>query len=177
MQNSIYIGTSIDGYIADRDGKLDFLESVPNPNNDDFGFALFMESVDALLMGRKTLETVLGFDVEWPYSKHVFVYSSSLKCVPEKLKGKVTIVKGELEEVITSLAIDGYKKLYIDGGQLIRSLLSEDKIDRMVIARLPVLLGGGIPLFGETRSQLDFQHIHTEVFLDSIVMTTYQRKR
>jgi dihydrofolate reductase len=177
MSNAVYVGTSIDGYIADREGKLDFLESVPNPERNDMGFAAFMDSVDALLMGRKTFETVLGFGVAWPYTKHVFVYSSTLTSVPEELSDKVTIVGGELDVVINQLNEEGYKQLYIDGGELIQSLLREDKIDRMIIARLPVLLGGGISLFGSTNAHLDFEHVRTEVLLDAIVMTTYQRKR
>ena len=177
MSNTIYVGTSIDGYIADREGKLDFLESVPNPEHDDLGFADFMDSVDALLMGRKTFETVLGFGVEWPYPKHVFVYSSLLKSVPDDLADRVTIVSGELDVVVNRLNREGYERLYIDGGRLIQSLLQEDKIDTMIIARLPVLLGGGISLFGSTPAHLDFEHVRTEVLLNAIVMTTYQRKR
>ncbi len=177
MPNAIYVGTSIDGYIADREGKIDFLESVPNPEHLDLGFADFIDSIDALLMGRKTFETVLGFGVEWPYPKHVFVYSSSLTSVPDELSDKVTIVGGELDVVVKQLNEKGYERLYIDGGELIRSLIQEDKIERMIIARLPVLLGGGIPLFGPTHVHLDFEHVRTEVLLDAIVMTTYQRKR
>jgi len=177
MFNAIYVGTSIDGYIADREGKIDFLESVPNPEHDDLGFARFMESVDAQLMGRKTFETVLGFGVAWPYPKHVFVYSSTLKTVPDELVGKVTIVSGELGALIDRLNGEGYERLYVDGGELIHSLLREDRIDSMTVARLPVLLGGGISLFGPTRAHLDFEHVETEVLLDAIVMSTYRRKR
>ena len=177
MSNSIYAGTSIDGYIADRQGRLDFLESVPNPEHDDLGFADFMDSVDALLMGRKTFETVLGFGVAWPYTKPVFVYSSTLKRVPDELAARATVVSGALAEVIARLNGDGFRRLYVDGGELVRSLLREDRIDEMVIARLPVLLGGGIPLFGSTTAHLDFEHVRTEVLLDAIVKTTYRRRR
>jgi len=177
MSNAIYVGTSIDGYIADSEGNIGFLESVPNPERHDLGFADFMESVDALLMGRKTFQTVLGFGVAWPYPKHVFVYSSLLESVPDELADKVTIVRGELHEVIGRLNTEGYKRLYVDGGELIKALLREDQIDTMVIARLPVLLGGGISLFGPTPAHLHFEHVRTEVLLDAIVMTTYRRKR
>lgn len=177
MSNAIYVGTSIDGYIADREGGLDFLECVPNPDRDDLGFADFMDSVDAVLMGRKTFETVLGFGVAWPYTKPVFVLSSTLANVPDELAGKATVVSGALAEVIPRLNDGGFRRLCFDGGALVRSLLMDDRIDEMVIARLPVLLGGGIPLFGSTPAHLDFEHVHTEVLLDAIVQTTYRRRR
>jgi len=177
VHNSIYVGVSLDGYLADSEGKIDFLETVPNPDGDDLGFAHFMASIDALLMGRKTFETVLGFGVAWPYTKQVFVYTSSLKTVPAELRDKVTLISGELDDVLQRLNDDGYERLYIDGGELIRSLLKEDKIDQMVIARIPVLLGGGTPLFGATPEHLEFEHVRTEVLLEALVMSTYRRNR
>lgn len=69
MKNIVYIATSLDGYIADRDGGLDWLHSIPNPDHSDFGWAEFMAGVDALVMGRTTFETVCGFDCDWPYNK------------------------------------------------------------------------------------------------------------
>ncbi|MEX0272908.1 MAG: dihydrofolate reductase family protein [Flavobacteriaceae bacterium] len=66
-KNSIFIATSLDGYIADKNGGLDWLHSIPNPDNDDMGFAAFNNNIDALVMGRTTFETVIGFDVPWPY--------------------------------------------------------------------------------------------------------------
>lgn len=85
MRNIVFIGTSLDGYIADKDGGLEFLQSVPNPENDQLGFPEIMDSIDALLMGRKTYETVLGFGGDWPYFKPVFVLSSTLSSQPGHL--------------------------------------------------------------------------------------------
>jgi len=88
MPNVVYIATSLDGYIADANGSLDWLNTVPNPDSTDYGFADFMDGIDALVMGRKTFETVLGFGGDWPYSKPVFVLSSTLKALPETLQCK-----------------------------------------------------------------------------------------
>jgi len=77
--NSVFIATSLDGYIADRNGKIDWLNTIPNPDNNDMGYTEFTKGIDALLMGRKTFETVLGFDGDWPYNKPVFVLSNKLK--------------------------------------------------------------------------------------------------
>lgn len=177
MSNRIFIGTSIDGYIADRDGGLGFLECVPNPDSLDFGFQAFVDSVDAILMGRVTLETVLGFNCPWPYTKPVFVLSSTMKTMPEELQGKVEIVSGEIKKVVSMLNEKGFIDLYIDGGKLIQSFLAEDMIDEINLTRVPMLLGGGTPLFGALPKHLEFEHAGTEVLLGSQVQSNYRRKR
>lgn len=177
MSNIVFIGTSLDGYIADREGKLDFLQSVPNPENIDFGFSNFMANIDALLMGRKTFETVYGFGGEWPYSKPVFVLSSSMTSVPDGLKDKVETVDGPLGEVVELLNQKGFTRLYIDGGEVIHSFLNEDMIDELIISQIPILLGGGTPLFGVLPKHLEFEHVGTEVLLNAIVQSRYKRKK
>lgn len=175
MPNVAYIGTSLDGYIAEKDGGVDFLQSVPNPENDDLGFQEFMTRIDALLMGRNTYETVLGFGGTWPYTKPVFVLSNSLSCLPEKLRNDVELVSGPIDEVVQQLRQRGFENLYVDGGKLIQSFLHKDMIDELIIAQIPVLLGGGTPLFGELDNQLMFEHVKTEVFLQAIVQSHYKR--
>ena len=177
MRAKVFIATSLDGYIAGKDGDLEWLHSVPNPNQIDMGFAAFMNSVDALLMGRNTFETVVGFGVEWPYTKPVYVLSQTLQSVPEELQDKVFLVSGKLSEVMGELSQAGHQTLYVDGGRLIQSMLAEDRIDEMIITTIPVLLGGGVPLFGELGMPLHFQAVKVERFLDRIVQTTYRRDR
>lgn len=176
MPNIAYVGASLDGFIADRDGGLDFLNAVPNPDGYDFGFADFMDSVDALLMGRKTFEVILSFDVEWPYSKPVFVLSSILVDVPEPLKGKVEIVNGKLADVVAELNRRGFHGLYVDGGKLVQGFLEQGMLDEMIITRVPVVLGGGTSLFGSLPAHVEFEHMRTEVFLDALVQSHYKRK-
>jgi dihydrofolate reductase len=177
MANVVFIGTSLDGYIADRDGGLDFLQSVPNPENDDLGYAEFMSRIDALLMGRKTYETVLGFGGDWPYSKPVFVLSNSLTSLPEHLIEKVELISGSLKQVVEELNKRDFHELYIDGGMLIQSFLKEDMIDELIITQVPILLGGGVSLFGTLPSHLEFEHITTKVHLDALVQSHYRQAK
>jgi len=86
-KNSVFIATSLDGYIADKTGAVDWLDLIPNPKQDDMGYFKFIKDIDALVMGRSSFETVLGFDVDWPYTVPVFVLSNSLNKVPENLVG------------------------------------------------------------------------------------------
>ena len=120
-RNSVYIGTSLDGYIADRNGGLEWLDSIPNTDNSDMGYYDFMGRIDALVMGRTTFETVCGFDVDWPYKKPVFVLSNTLVELPESHKGKAYLVKGTLSEILEQIHQKGYHRLYIDGGATIQN--------------------------------------------------------
>ncbi len=177
MANIVYIGASLDGYIADKDGGLDWLHSVPNPGNSDFGWADFMGRIDAIVMGRKTFETVCGFDCDWPYSKLVFVLSGTLTSLPEEFEGKAELVNGSLSEVLAAIHAKGHQELYIDGGATIQSFLREDLIDEMIITTVPILLGGGTPLFGELPEPMAFKHVKTEVLLNAMVKNHYRRRR
>ena len=177
MSNIVYVGTSLDGYIADSDGGLDWLESIPNPENDDLGWGEFMERIDAIVMGRNTYETVLSFGVDWPYPKKVFVLSNTLHSPPKELEKKVEIVSGRPSEIVALLNDDGYENLYIDGGSTVQSFLEDDLIDELVITRLPILLGEGTPLFGPLPEHRMFEHVSTKVLLDAMVVSRYMRKR
>lgn len=177
MANYIYIATSLDGYIATPDGGVEWLNDIPNPDKSDFGFADFMDCVDCLLMGRRTYEAVLGFGGTWPYHKKVYVLSHSLRSVPDHISDQVELVSGSLPDVLEQLKLQGIQNIYIDGGQLIQSALQEDLIDQMVITRVPVLLGGGIPLFGKLLNSMKFCHLETEVLAGSLVKSSYQRVR
>ncbi|CAM3834588.1 dihydrofolate reductase family protein [Parendozoicomonas haliclonae] len=181
MPNILYLGASIDGYIADRDGGLDWLHCVPNPDHDDFGFAAFMDSIDALIMGRNTFETVCGFDCPWPYSKPVFVVSRTLSSIPEAYQDKAELLKVEEQstcaDLVALLNSRGYKTLYIDGGKTVQSFLQEDLIDEMIITTVPVVLGGGVPLFGELAQPLSFALKSSDVLLNAMVKNHYLRTR
>lgn len=175
-ENKVYIATSLDGYIADQNGGLDWLHSIPNPENSDMGYADLTASIDALVMGRVTFETVCSFDIDWPYQKPVFVWSRTLKEVPVSLKDKVYLVKGTVGEILEQIHQKGFYKLYIDGGKTIQSFLKEDLVDRMTITIIPKLLGGGFPLFAELPSILDFECIDTQLFSNQVVQNTFVRK-
>ena len=176
-KNYVFIARSLDGYIADKKGGIDWLHSVPNPDNLDMGYNKFMERIDAIVMGRKTFEVVLGFEIPWPYIKPVYVVSSTVKSIPKELDGKVELVNGTVKEILQYINGKGAKRLYVDGGKLVQSFLKEDLIDEMIISTIPVLIGGGAPLFGELEKTLQFEHIKSQVFLNAITQDTYKRKR
>jgi dihydrofolate reductase len=175
-KNSVFIATSLDGYIADKDGGLDWLNAIPNPDQIDMGYGDFMSQIDALVMGRNTFETVCGFDMDWPYQKPVFVLSSALNEIPESYKGKAHLEKGPLREVLARIHKQGYDRLYIDGGKVIQSFLQEDLIDELILTIIPTLLGGGTPLFSELSGKLDFEFVESKVYLDQILQNRFVRE-
>lgn len=174
-RNRVFIAISLDGYIADDKGKVDFLYLFPDPVDDDMGYAAFMEGVDALLMGRKTFETVIGFGVEWPYKVPVYVWTSDIADVPPELEGKVMLVSGTVEQVVDYIHDRGHLSLYIDGGQVIQSLLEKDLIEEMIITIAPVLLGAGRKLFGDLSRQLSFRCVSSKVYPNGLVQSRFVR--
>ena len=176
MTNYVFVGTSLDGYIAGKDGDLGWLNEIPNPSNSDYGYAEFFENIDALVMGRNTFEVVLGFG-EWNSEKPVFVLSNTLVMVPEGLEDKVEIVNGDLKTLVEMLKKRGYDNLYIDGGKVIRSFLKEDLIDEMILTRIPILLGEGIPLFGKLESHMKFTLVKIVTYNDTLVSSHYIRAK
>ena len=177
MSNSVFIATSLDGYIADKNGGIDWLHAIPNPDQNSMGYVEHFDRIDAMVMGRNTLDMVLSFGIDWPYSKPVFVLSNTMTSVPEGYEDKVFLVKGPLKEVLEQIHAKGFMNLYIDGGVTIQNFLKEDLIDEMIITTIPVLLGGGSPLFGNIESPLDFICVKTETFLDAIVQNHFVRQR
>lgn len=174
MANYVYIATSLDGFIATVDGGVEWLDDVPNPDQTDFGFSAFMARVDAILMGSNTFEKVLSFG-QWPYPKTVYVLSNRIAAIPDNLEGKAQLIRGNPHEVVADLAKSGINNLYIDGGKIIQSFLREDLIDELIITRVPILLGKGIPLFGELENTMRFSHMETELFNNYLVKSRYKR--
>lgn len=177
MKNKVFIATSLDGFIADQTGNIDWLHSIPNPEQTDMGYTAFTQTIDAWVMGRTTFETVCGFDMEWPFDKPVFVLSTQMTEIPEKYVGKAELVKGSLSEVLDYIHRGGYHQLYIDGGKTIQSFLQEDLIDEMIITTIPLLLGGGFPLFGSLPQRLTFECVDTTIYLGQVVQSRFVRKR
>lgn len=176
MANIIYIATSIDGYIARTDGSIDWLTEIPNPDKDDYGFFAFLDSVDGIIMGRSTFETVTNFD-EWVYTKPVFVLTKTLTELSGKWADKGEIIKGDLKEIIQGLNARGMNNFYIDGGKTIQSFLAQDMIDEMIITSIPILLGSGIPLFANCGLELKFKHTATDIYYGGLVKISYTRDR
>lgn len=148
---SVFIATSLDGYIARKDGSIDWLESANAtvPAGEDCGYAEFFASVDALVMGRATFEQVLSFP-SWPYGeKPVYVLSGSMRELPASTPGTVALLNLPPHEVVSTALAAGHRHLYVDGGRTIQQFLQEKLISDLTITTIPVLLGSGIRLFGD----------------------------
>jgi dihydrofolate reductase len=174
MANFVYIATSLDGFIAKKNGSIDWLNEIPNPDGNDYGFSDFMNNIDAIVMGRNTFELVLTFE-EWPYKKPVFVLSRTLQKVSDNLKDKVEIINCNPDAVVSLLNSRNYKNLYIDGGITIQKFLRNELIDEIIITRIPILLGSGIPLFAELVKGQKYEHIKTEIFNNALVKSHYKK--
>jgi dihydrofolate reductase len=175
MELSVFVGTSLDGFIAREDGALDWLQgpsgSEPPP---DFGYDAFFATVDALVMGRATYEIVRAFP-KWPYgTKPVIVLSSRPVAMPPELLGSVEHMRGTPQEIVAQLGARGWKHLYIDGGKTIQAFLAAGLITRMIINRLPILIGSGIPLFGRLPGDVRLDHVRTQSYRGGMVQTEYK---
>jgi dihydrofolate reductase len=170
MTVSVFVGTSVDGFIARPNGELDWL---PEGGGEPHGYNEFFASVDALVIGRKTFETVLGFDT-WPYGdKRVVVLSSS----PVDLsvaRGVVEQMAGNPVDIVEKLAASGAHHLYVDGGITIQRFLRAGLVQRLVITRVPVLIGDGVPLFGSLPKDVRLTHVATRDFPSGLVQSEYR---
>jgi dihydrofolate reductase len=170
MKASVFIATSLDGFIAREDGRLDWL---PADGGEPHGYDEFIATVDAIVIGRKTFETVLGFGA-WPYGQqHVIVLSASMTDLKAPEGAVCELMAGPPEEIVSLLTQRGMKHLYIDGGVTIQRFLRASLIQRLVITRIPVLLGRGIPLFGPLAKDIRFEHIATRWFPSGMVQSEY----
>ena len=168
MKASVFIATSIDGFIARENGALDWLPTDGEPH----GYEEFMATVDALVMGRKTFETVLTFG-SWPFDKPVVVLTSKPSELAAPPGARCEMMDGTPQEIVDRLAKHGMKHLYIDGGDTIRRFLEAGLIQRMTITRIPVLLGTGIPLFGPFGRDIRLEHIATRAYPSGLVQSEY----
>ncbi len=168
---SVFVGTSVDGFIARKDGGLDFL---PADGGEPHGYDEFIESVDAIVVGRKTFETVQSFD-EWPYgNRTVVVLSTTLREVRVPKGAVCEVMQGPPSKVVAHLAKRGVKHIYVDGGVTIQGFLRAGLVQRLTITRVPVLIGSGVPLFGELLKDVRLQHVATTSYPSGLVKTEYR---
>ncbi len=173
MKITIYIAVSLDGFIARENGDIDWLTKYES--NEIFeSFKEFMNSIDAVVIGRGTYEKVLSFS-DWPYTKKVYLLSTTIKTIPDRLKENVNLISMPPREVINYLSNRNFSNLYIDGGKTIQNFLKEDLIDEMIITKVPVIIGDGIPLFGYLEKDINLQHLETTVYSNGLVKSYYKR--
>jgi len=168
---SIFIGTSLDGFIARPNGDLDFL---PADGGEPHGYEEFIASVDAIVIGRKTFETVLAFGPPWPYGdKRVVVLSSHPLDLSAASGAVLAQMAGPPVQIVSQLAASGAHHLYIDGGITIQGFLRAGLIQRLIITRVPVLIGEGIPLFGSLPQDIRLRHVETRQYPSGLVSSEY----
>lgn len=169
MTASVFIATSLDGFIARANGDLDWL---PPGGGEPHGYDEFLATVDALVIGRKTFETVLTF-ATWPYAeKPVFVLSTRT-LAPAPFGAVVERMSGDPADIMSRLAARGIHHVYVDGGMTIQRFLQAGLIQRLVITRIPVLLGAGIPLFGTLQRDIVLRHVWTRQYASGLVQSEY----
>ncbi len=171
MKLSVFCGVSVDGFLARPDHALDFLD---NGEQEPHGFDEFYASVDVIVIGRKTFEVVLTFG-KWAYGKKpVVVLSENVLDFSSIEDGVVERMSGTPAEIVELLKARGFQHAYIDGGVTIQRFLAAGLIARMVITRLPVLIGTGIPLFGPVPRDINLHHVATRSYKGGLVQSEYE---
>jgi dihydrofolate reductase len=166
MQCSVFIATSLDGFIARDDGSLDWL---PQGDVEEHGYTELMAGIDVVVMGRMTYETVLGFDA-WPYAGKRVVVLSSSPLAPSPQEGAVfETMSGAPADIVSRLAARGLRHAYVDGGITVQRFLAAGLIQHFTITRIPVLLGRGIPLFGPVPRDIRLDHVATRSYKGGLV--------
>ena len=168
----VFIATSVDGFIARPDGDIDWLMEQ-STGGEDHGYEDFIATVSGIVMGRHSFEKALSFP-SWPYSLPVLVMSKTIQTPPEQLPDKVRISRLEPAGLMEQLAAEGWKRIYIDGGRVIQSFLRADLIEDMILTRIPILLGEGIPLFAATDRDIKLKLLKTKSFPSGLVESQYR---
>lgn len=170
IRASVFVGTSLDGFLARPNGEFDFL---PAGGGEEHGYTAFMATVDTIVIGRNTYDQVLTFG-EWPYgNKPVIVLSTRPIDLPAAPGAVVERMTGSPPDIVARLAARGAKHLYVDGGITIQRFLQAGLIQRLVITRVPVLIGTGIPLFGALPRDMKLHHVATRQYRSGLVQSEY----
>lgn len=169
MYTSVFVGTSLDGFIARTNGDLDFLEAG---GGEPHGYDEFMATVDALVIGRKTYETVLSFG-NWAYGKKPVFVLSTRPIAPAPRGAVVEQMSGAPADILSRLAARGIQHVYVDGGVTIQGFLRAGLITRLIITRVPVLIGTGISLFGALDRDIGLRHVATRQYPGGLVQSEY----
>ncbi|SKC30938.1 hypothetical protein CZ809_00415 [Photobacterium piscicola] len=182
MKCSVFIATSVDGFIARKNGSVNWLQTAGNKNADmsdqaDMGFNQYLASVDCIIMGRKCMETISSMDLppeQWPYGNiRIIVLSTTITQAPDNLRDKVEMYAGNIKILITKLSTEGYQHAYVDGGMTIQAFINQQLINHITITRAPILLGSGISLFGETHKDIELEQTQAIVFPNNFIQVKY----
>ena len=170
MTISVFVGTSLDGFLARKNGAFDFL---PTDGGEPHGYDEFIKSVDAIVIGRNTFEVVRAMP-GWAYGKKRVVVLSSRPIDLSKIRGRVEQMSGSPAEIVARLEATGAHHLYVDGGITIQRFFRDGLVNRITITRVPVLIGEGIPLFGSLPHDIKLRHLATRSFSSGLVTSEYE---
>jgi dihydrofolate reductase len=173
---AVFVGVSLDGFIARPNGDLDWLMGEGGGESAEYGYNEFIADIDAIVMGRRTFEKVLTFD-KWYYGKKrvvVLTNHSIDLSVAQARGGVVEVMAGAPAQIADKLATSGARRLYVDGGITIQEFVRVGLIHRLIISRLPVLIGSGIPLFGSLPRDIRLSHIATRTYPGGMVQSEYR---
>ena len=168
----LFIAMSLDGFIAKPDGNLDFL-SIVEQESEDYGYADFIKTVDAIMVGRKTYDKVISMGYDFPHrDKDTYIITRS----PKPSIGSVKFYTGNLKDLVINLKSGKGKNIFVDGGaEIVNELLKDNLIDEFYISVIPVLLGEGISLFKSTKPQIRLKLINSKHFEKGLVQLHYTR--
>ena len=168
---SVFCGVSVDGFLARRDHTFDFLDT---DKQEPHGYDEFYGSVDVVVIGRNTYDFVVSYG-QWLYGKKPVVVLSTRPIDFSWIKaGVVEQMAGEPAAVVAQMEARGYRHAYIDGGITIQRFLAAGLIDRMVISRVPVLIGTGMPLFGPVLHDIHLRHVASRTYRGGLVQDEYE---
>jgi dihydrofolate reductase len=171
MKLSVFVGVSVDGFLARRNHTFDFLGG---DDVESHGYEEFFASIDTLVIGRNTFDVIAAF-LEWPYAdKRVVVLSSRPVNFPVRPNAKLEHMSGSPAEIAAKLEADGMQHVYVDGGITIQQFLRAGLIHQITVTRVPVLIGEGIPLFGSLPKDVQLKHLGTQAYASGLVKSQYQ---
>jgi dihydrofolate reductase len=171
MKTSVFCGVSVDGFLARTNHTFDFLDSGGQVAH---GYDEFYAGVDVVVIGRNTFEVVQSFG-QWPYGQKPVVVLSGRPLDLSSVKGGVVEqMSGEPATIVTRLSARGCQHAYIDGGITIQRFLAAGLIDRLIVTRVPILIGTGIPLFGALPRDIALRHVATRCYDGGLVQSEYE---
>lgn len=166
----VFIATSLDGFIARRDGAVDWLGRVERAGQ-DYGYQAFADRMDTVLLGRRTYDKVLEFS-EWPYpGKRVCVVTHK---PPAAARAGESFVGGTPATIREQLAEAGARNVYVDGGVLVSEFMAAGLLDELVISVIPVLLGAGLPLWARPFTETPLTLVSADAFDAGLVQLKYR---
>jgi len=169
----LYIAVSLDGYIAQPNDDLGFL-SIVEQEGEDYGYLDFIETIDAVIVGRKTYEKVISMGIDFPHAdKDAYIITRT----PRPQKGNVKFYTGQLKTLVEKLKAEAGKNIFCDGGaEIVNELLKDDLIDEFIISIIPILLGNGTKLFKDGRPETKLELTSIKSFEKGLAQLHYQRK-